>query len=89
MSSKKQLLATNCVDLSPERQPDGQLSSRKSEAIIAECLAKGSLRFEWVHCRADGETFPVEILMTVFQERGRTFLHSGWRDITGREGRET
>ena len=88
MTSREQLLASNRIDLSPERQPDGRLSSEKSDTIIAECLAKGSHHFEWVHLRADGEAFPVEILMTVIQNQDKTLLHSVWRDITERKKME-
>jgi two-component system CheB/CheR fusion protein len=88
MVSKDQLIATNRIKLSPEYQPDGRLSAEKSEDLIQECIAAGSIRFEWVHCRVNGEEFPVDILLTVFQERGKTFLHSVWRDISERKKSE-
>jgi len=81
--TRGQLLAANAVSLSPERQPDGRLSREKAGEMIAQCLAKGRLRFDWVHCRAGGETFPVEITMVVYHEGDKTFLHSVWRDLTG------
>jgi two-component system CheB/CheR fusion protein len=80
--TRTQLLAANAVSLSPERQPDGRLSREKAGELIAQCLSKGSLRFDWVHCRAGGESFPVEITMSVYREQGKTFLHSVWRDRT-------
>ncbi len=88
MASKEQLLATNHLKLSPEFQPDGRLSAEKSEALIQECITKGSIRFEWVYCKINGEEFPVDILLTVFQERNKTFLHSVWRDISERKKAE-
>jgi len=88
MASKEQLLATNRIKLSPLYQPDGRLSSEKSDALILECIAKGSIRFEWVHCRVTGEEFPVDVLLTVFQEHGKTLLHSVWRDISERKKAE-
>jgi two-component system, chemotaxis family, CheB/CheR fusion protein len=81
--TRDQLLAADAVGLSPERQPDGRLSREKAGEMIAQCLAKGHLRFNWVHRRATGESFPVEITMAVYHERGKTFLHSVWRDLTG------
>lgn len=69
--------------LSPERQPDGRLSREKAGERIAQCLSKGSLRFDWLLCRAGGEPFPVEITMAVYYEQGKTFLHSVWRDLSG------
>ena len=88
MTSKEQLVATNYLKLSPAYQPDGRLSAEKSEDLISACIANGSVRFEWVHCRVNGEEFPVDILLTVFQEHGKTFLHSVWRDISERKKSE-
>ena len=81
--NRDQLLAADAVSLSPERQPDGRLSREKAGELIARCLAKGSLRFDWLHCRADGAPLPVEVTMTVYHEQGKTFVHSVWRDLTG------
>jgi len=39
-----------------------------SPELIARCLAKGSLRLDWLHCRADGAPLPVEVTMTVDEE---------------------
>ncbi len=88
MVSKEQLIATNCIKLSPLHQPDGRLSTEKSEALISACIANGSVRYEWVHRRVNGEEFPVDILLTVIYERGKTFLHSVWRDISERKKSE-
>ena len=81
--TRDQLLAADAVSLSPERQPDGRPSREKAAELIAQCRSQGSLRFDWVHCRPDGEPIPVEITMTVYHEQGKTFLHSVWRDLTG------
>lgn len=85
MTSKEQLIGSNSGALSPERQPDGQFSSQKSQIIVAECLTKGHHRFEWMHRRADGEVFPVEVVMTTIQYLDKTLIHSVWRDITERK----
>lgn len=88
MVSKEQLVATNHLKLSPEHQPDGRLSAEKSAALILECVSKGSIWFEWVHCRVNGERFPVDVLLTIFQESGKTFLHSVLREISERKKSE-
>lgn len=81
--SREQLLAASTFSLSPEQQPDGRLSREKAGEMITRCLSKGSLRFDWLYCRPDGTPFPVEITMTVYQEQGKIFLHSVWRDLSG------
>ena len=81
--TRGKLLAADMVSLSPEHQPDGRLSREKFGELIARCLAKGRLRFDWRLCRADGELLPIEITMTVYHEQAKTFLHAVWRDLSG------
>ena len=88
MTSREQLLGSHLADLSPSLQPDGQFSRQSAEALIALALAKGSHRFEWVQCRADGEAFPVDVLATAIHYHGRPLLHVVWRDITERKQAE-
>ena len=88
VTSREQLLGLRPIDLSPERQPDGQLSLEKSEAMIAEILAKGSHRFEWLHRKADGKVFSADIVATAIKYHGKTLLHGVWRDITERKRAE-
>jgi diguanylate cyclase (GGDEF)-like protein/PAS domain S-box-containing protein len=88
MSSRERLLGSHLADLSPERQPDGQFSRKTVETLIDLALAKGSHRFEWVQCRADGEAFPVDVLATAIHYHDRPLLHVVWRDITERKQAE-
>jgi signal transduction histidine kinase len=39
-------------------------------------MERGSLRFEWLHRRANGEVFPVEILLTTIEQHGRRLVHT-------------
>ena len=83
--NKEQVLRTHPSELSPPIQPDGRDSFEKANEIIATAFEHGSHRFEWDHVRADGEVFPVEVLLTAVQERGKRILHVVWRDITDRK----
>ena len=83
--SREEFLQTHPSELSPEMQPDGRPSFVKANEMIAEAKEKGSHRFEWIHLRADGEAFPVEVLLTPMPDDGRDRLHVVWRDITGRK----
>jgi len=83
--SKEELLQTHPSELSPEFQPDGRRSFEKANEMIAIAFRDGSHRFEWDHVRADGEVFPVEVLLIAVPERDKTILHVGWRDITERK----
>lgn len=84
-TNKNDLLNTHPSKLSPEYQPDGRLSHEKAEEMIAIAFENGSYRFEWDHMRADGEVFPVEVLLTVVSEDGQNTLHVVWREISGRK----
>jgi PAS domain S-box-containing protein len=81
---RAELLKTHPSELSPPVQPDGRDSFAKANEMIAIAFERGSHRFEWDHKRADGEVFPVEVLLTAVQEGGRHVLHVVWRDITDR-----
>jgi PAS domain S-box-containing protein len=87
-SRKEDVLKTHPSALSPPFQPDGRPSFEKANEMIAIAFEEGSHRFEWDHKRADGEVFPVEVLLTAVQERGRRVLHVVWRDITERKDLE-
>lgn len=68
--------------LSPERQPDGRLSSEKSREMIESAVREGFHHFEWVHRRLDGTDFPSEVTLSRMQLAGRVFLQAVVRDIT-------
>jgi len=81
--SKAEVLNTHPSVLSPEYQPDGQDSLSKAEKMMAIAHRKGSHRFEWDHKRANGEVFPVEVLLTaISQEEDNETLYTVWRDLT-------
>ncbi len=69
-------------DISPEFQPDGQLSATRSEQLIEQAIRAGSSRFEWTHRRLDGSLFIAEVLLTAISQRGSQMLHVVWTDIT-------
>lgn len=81
---KEQFLSLHPSKLSPERQPDGRLSSEKADEMIRIALERGSHRFNWVHRRVDGSDFPVEVLLTPITLNGRQVIHTVWRDISER-----
>jgi len=83
--SKEELLQTHPSELSPEFQPDGRSSFEKANELLAVAHAEGSLRFEWFHKRADGEVFPVEVLLTTAPGPNGRLLHTVWREITKRK----
>ncbi len=78
------------TDLSPPTQPCGTSSLILADQRIATAIKKGSLRFEWLHKRADiGENFPAEVLLSAMKLNGNPVLQATVRDITERKQAET
>jgi PAS domain S-box-containing protein len=86
--NKEEVLSIHPSQLSPEFQPDGRPSGEKADEMIRTALEKGGHRFEWMHRRADGEVFPVEVMLTPVTVGNKTIIYSSWRDITNRKQAE-
>ncbi|MGD0232158.1 MAG: PAS domain S-box protein [Syntrophorhabdales bacterium] len=85
-SSKDQLIGLHPWDISPERQPDGRLSSEKVKDLNGVTMRQGTNQFEWICRTFGGEEFWVEVSHTVIPIQGRQIIYSVWRDI--REGKQ-
>lgn len=75
-------------DLSPAKQPDGQLSSVKAKKMIEKAMKEGFIFFEWTHKRYKGESFPATVLLSRVEEKGKTYLQATVRDISRQEKSE-
>ena len=82
---KQTLLDTHPSELSPPVQADGSDSFEQANTMMAIAMKNGSHRFEWMHKRYSGESFPVEVLLTAIPIAGKQYLHVVWRDITERK----
>ena len=80
-SGKAQLIGLHPLDFSPERQPDGRLSSEKAQELIDAALRKGVIRFEWVHRTFNGEDLWVDVSLTTIPVPGKRIMYTVWRDI--------
>ena len=69
-------------DVSPEYQPDGQLSSEKAGEVIGRAMQEGSAAFRWMHTRLGGEAFLCDVLLTRVDNGGEVFLQATVRDVT-------
>lgn len=70
------------ASLSPEYQPDGELSSVKAKKMMEIALEKGSNFFEWVHRALDGKEFYATVLLTKVNLKGESVVLATVRDIT-------
>jgi len=79
--SKADLLSRHPRDLAPEFQPGGRRSADMAKEQIEIALAKGYARFEWIHRRMDGSTFPVQVTLVPIKVDGQSLLLSFRQDI--------
>lgn len=75
-------------DISPEKQPDGTLSTDKAKKMVKHALKEGYHKFEWTHLRADKSELPVEVMLTPVRFKGKQYLYSLMRDISERKAAE-
>lgn len=86
--TKEELLNVHPSKLSPEYQPDGKLSYEKAQEMMELALKNGSHHFEWIHTRANGENFPVEVWLSKVEFDNRTIINTIWRDLTEKKKAE-
>jgi len=68
--------------ISPERQPDGELSVEKAARLTRAVLQNGTLKFDWEHLRADGTPILVEVLLSAVSDGDQMEIYTLWNDIT-------
>jgi diguanylate cyclase (GGDEF)-like protein/PAS domain S-box-containing protein len=81
--NKAQVLNTHPFEISPEFQGDGRTSVEKQKEILKYVAEHGSDTFEWIHLRANGEPFWVEVVLTDISNKtdeDKLFLVV-WREI--------
>ena len=86
---KQDIIGRSMADLSPRRQPDGRLSLVVGAQMRQLARDRGYHRFEWMHQRADGVEFPVEVALTPVRLNGREVILTVWHDIAERKAVET
>jgi PAS domain S-box-containing protein len=86
--NKEALGKASPMEISPERQPDGRLSSEKATEMVKLAVTNGSHRFEWLSRRHDGTDLPLDVVMTAVPSNGRTMLFVVSRDISAQKKAE-
>ena len=81
MSSKEELCLLHPSQLSPEYQPDGELSSTKANKMIELCYEQGTNCFEWVHKNFEDEIFLVEVTLRIIKVEEKIILQAILKNI--------
>ncbi|MCL7488370.1 MAG: PAS domain S-box protein [Desulfobulbaceae bacterium] len=87
-SSLDEFTALGPWNISPERQPDGRLSSEKISELIMTTMREGSYHYEWEFQRLNGRPFAAVVLMTRMEVDGKVFFLASVRDISERKKAE-
>ncbi|MBD3669627.1 MAG: PAS domain S-box protein [Gammaproteobacteria bacterium] len=74
--------------LSPDHQPNGESSEELGQQMVQLAYKNHFHRFEWLHQRLDGTTFPAEVTLTTTQVGEQPLIHASIRDITKRKQSE-
>ena len=80
--NEKQFISLSPAEVSPKKQPDGQLSTVKAKQMIMKAMKDGSNFFEWTHKKYMGENFLATVLLSKIEESGKKYLQATVRDIT-------
>jgi PAS domain S-box-containing protein len=75
-------------EFSPPLQPNGVDSQIMAGKYIEECLAKGSVRLEWMCSSPEGHEIPLEVVLTRIEWSGRQVIQAFITDITERKRAE-
>ncbi|MDR2597939.1 MAG: response regulator [Treponema sp.] len=79
--SSKQEYIDNFHKLSPEYQPDGSLSSKKSDEYRLKAFDEGYCRFEWMHQKLNGEPILCEVTLVRVKYKDEFVLIAYIRDL--------
>ncbi len=88
VKDEEEFISLTPWQISPENQPDGQLSEVKAKKMIEIAMKEGENYFEWTHKRVRGEEFFATVLLNRVDVKGKAFLQARVTDITERKKAE-
>ncbi len=86
--TKEQLLKIGPLEVSPEYQPDGRLSSEVAMEKLSEAIDGNKPAFEWIHFDADGKLIPCEVWLVRLPSENKLLIRGSIIDITERKRAE-
>jgi PAS domain S-box-containing protein len=85
---REELLGRTAADFSPERQPNGELSQKMAEQLLAAADRGKGIQFDWQHCRQDSTTFFSEVSLQKVELKDDTLMQAIVRDISEKKESE-
>jgi PAS domain S-box-containing protein len=86
--SAAEIIGRRPLDMAPPTQPAGESSVSLAHRFIAECMERGSARFEWISRNPRGDCFPLEVILTRIPMGGRHIIQAVINDIAERKRAE-
>lgn len=80
--SRDNLIGLTPAQLSPQFQPNGELSENLSKDYIRTAFSEGAKVFEWTHCKRDGRTFPAYVTLIAIVSGKKHLVMAIVRDVT-------
>ena len=87
-SRLEDVIGKHPAEVSAPIQVGGERAEALARKHIANALANGSARFEWMVLRRDGTEIPIEVFLTPIQLGGRQLIQAVCNDITVRKRAE-
>ena len=81
-SSLEELAEIGPVDISPEFQPDGNLSSEKAKVYIEKAILGEKVTFEWMHCDSNKKEILCEVHLAFLPSTNNPQIYANIIDIT-------
>lgn len=86
--TREEILKTGPIQVSPEYQPDGRLSSEAALEQINKAIAGEKPIFEWTHQDTDGNLIPCEVRLARLPSEKRILIRGSIIDISERKRAE-
>lgn len=83
--SKQEIVGKTPVQISPEFQPNGELSDNLAKEMIAIAFKNKYHQFEWAHLKPNGDLVYVDVILSPIVTGKEQILFTSWRDITAQK----
>ncbi|MCL2804413.1 MAG: ATP-binding protein [Treponema sp.] len=77
----KQTYMDRFLELAPEYQPNGQLTSERARLLLDTTFTEGLCVFEWMNQKLDGSLIPMEVVLTRIEYEGKQIAVGYGRDL--------
>ncbi len=80
--TERELIKQSLDIVSPEFQPNGDLSSQEAQKMMKQAHINGVSDFEWVHKRSNGEVFYTHVRLAPILQDKEVMFQAAIRDFT-------